>query len=82
LDLDPARGRFWRKAAAHGHVCCWMQNEHATPLGRGRLLTDIVAKVESCIGPNFGQIPKREAINDSYNLSRVIEVAYEFSERR
>jgi hypothetical protein len=30
----------------------------------------------------FGQIPKREEINDSYNLSRVTEVAYEFSERR
>jgi hypothetical protein len=30
----------------------------------------------------FGQIPKREAIDDSYNLNRVTEVAYEFSVRR
>jgi hypothetical protein len=29
-----------------------------------------------------GQIPKREAINDSNNLSRVTEVAYEFGEKR
>jgi hypothetical protein len=30
----------------------------------------------------FGQILKREAITDSYNLSRLTEVAYEFSVRR
>jgi hypothetical protein len=29
-----------------------------------------------------GKIPKQEAINDSYNLGRVTEVAYEFSEKR
>jgi hypothetical protein len=41
---------------------------------RRRLLADF-AKVESCIGPNFGETLKREAIDDSYNLSRVTEVA-------
>src|SRR3984957_2789895 len=30
----------------------------------------------------FGQIPKRETIDDSYILSRVTEVAYEFSVSR
>jgi hypothetical protein len=30
----------------------------------------------------FGQIPKREATDDSYILSRVTEVAYEFSVSR
>ena len=30
----------------------------------------------------FGEISKREAIADSSNLSRVAEVAYEFSVRR
>jgi hypothetical protein len=30
----------------------------------------------------FGQTPKREAIDDSYILSRVTEVAYEFSVSR
>ena len=30
----------------------------------------------------FGETLKREAINDSDNLSRVTEVAYEFSVRR
>src|SRR5471032_1187683 len=30
----------------------------------------------------FGETLKREAINDSYNLSRATKVAYEFSVRR
>jgi hypothetical protein len=30
----------------------------------------------------FGEILKREAIDDSYNVSRATEVAYEFSVRR
>jgi hypothetical protein len=30
----------------------------------------------------FGETLKRKAIDDSYNLSRVTEVAYEFSVRR
>jgi hypothetical protein len=30
----------------------------------------------------FGETLKREAIDDSYNLSHVTEVAYEFSARR
>jgi hypothetical protein len=30
----------------------------------------------------FGETLKREAIDDSYNLSRFTEVAYEFSVRR
>jgi hypothetical protein len=30
----------------------------------------------------FGETLKREAIDDSYNLSHVTEVAYEFSVRR
>jgi len=47
-----------------------------------RFGADSVAKVESCIGPNFGETLKREAINDSYNLSRATKVAYEFSVRR
>ena len=48
----------------------------------GRLACDTVAKVENCISPNFGETLKREAIDDSDNLSRVTEVAYEFSVRR
>ena len=43
------------------------------------VLADTVAKVESCIGPNFGETLKREVIDDSHNLSRATEVAYEFS---
>jgi hypothetical protein len=45
-------------------------------------MADSVAKVESCISPNFGETLKSEAIDDSYNLSRVAEVAHEFSVRR
>ena len=43
------------------------------------LMADTVAKVESCISLNFGETLKREAIDDSSNLSRITEVAYEFS---
>jgi|HubBroStandDraft_6_1064221.scaffolds.fasta_scaffold5420907_1 hypothetical protein len=42
---------------------------------------DVVAKVESCIGSEFLVNLKREAIDDSRNLSRDAEVAYEFSVR-
>jgi hypothetical protein len=35
----------------------------------------LVAKVESCIAPNFGETLNREAIDDSDNLSRATEVA-------
>jgi hypothetical protein len=45
------------------------------------LSADIVAKVERRIGLNFWSNPKWEAIDDSYNLGRVTEVAYEFSVR-
>jgi hypothetical protein len=40
-----------------------------------------VAKVESCTGPHFCETLKHEAIDDSDNLSRATEVAYEFSVR-
>ena len=46
-----------------------------------RLRGDSVAKVESCTSPLFGETLKREAIDDSHNLSRVTEVAYEFGVR-
>jgi hypothetical protein len=46
------------------------------------VVADIVAKVESCIGPNFGETLKREGIDDSSNLGRVTEVAYEFCVKR
>ena len=45
-------------------------------------MADFVAKVESCIVRIFGEILKREAIDDSDSLSRVTEVAYEFDVRR
>jgi hypothetical protein len=46
------------------------------------LLADTVAKVESRIGPTFWENLKWEAIDDSYNLSRLTEVTYEFSVKR
>lgn len=60
-------GRFWRKAAVDGHV---------------RWREDTVAKVESCTVKIFSETLKREAIDDSDNLSRATEVAYEFCARR
>jgi hypothetical protein len=47
-----------------------------------RFAPDTVAKVESCISPNFGETLKREENDDSDSLRRVSEVAYEFSMRR
>jgi hypothetical protein len=32
-SFERATGRSWRKAAVHGHVCCWGQNGRATPAG-------------------------------------------------
>jgi len=34
LDFEPPRAASGAKAAAHGHVCCWVQKGHAAPLGR------------------------------------------------
>ena len=60
--------------------------QHETDFERARAKVrfrgDTVAKVENCVSPNFGGTLKREAIDDSDNLSRVTEVAYEFSVRR
>ena len=47
-----------------------------------RLVPILLQKSKVASVQIFGQIPKREAINDSHSLSRVTEVAYEFSERR
>jgi hypothetical protein len=61
----------------------YLINRHPQSLSACRKRADSVAKVESCIGPNFWRnLIKREAIDDSYNLSRVTEVAYKFSVRR
>jgi hypothetical protein len=43
---------------------------------------DFVAKVEGWTGLNFGETLKCESVDDSYSLSRVAEIAYEFSVRR
>ncbi len=45
---------------------------------RGGFLEDSVAKVESCRLRICRENTKQEAIADSYNLSRVTEVASEF----
>ncbi len=42
----------------------------------------MLQKSEVASGRIFGEILKREAIDDSDNLSRATEVAYEFSVRR
>jgi hypothetical protein len=57
-------------------------SRHRQPNGLRPKSADIVAKVESCISPIFGETLKREAIDDSSNLSRIAEVACEFSVRR
>ena len=58
---------------------CFGSNSEVGPLERHvRSTPDTVAKVESCISRIFGEILNREAIDDSDNLSRATEVAYEF----
>ena len=55
----------------------WDDVRYTSVFGRILLQKSKVASVRI-----FGETLKREAIDDSYNLSRFTEVAYEFSVRR
>ena len=59
--------------------------ERLTPIrksSRSALPSILLQKSEVASVRIFGEILKREAIDDSDNLSRVTEVAYEFSARQ
>jgi hypothetical protein len=73
LGPHAARGKSCPLGRQSDTVCALSMSVH-----RGILLQ------KSKVAPVriFGEILKRESIDDSYGLSRVAEIAYEFSVRR
>jgi hypothetical protein len=80
--LRPSNFRMPERRAGFENFRLWSIRGSGGYFALSGLPLDFGAKVESCIGPNFGEALKREAIDDSYSLSRATEVAYEFSVRR
>jgi hypothetical protein len=63
-------------------LVAWPRARHLTILSRVRFAPILLQKSKVASVRIFGETLKREAIDDSSNLSRITEVAYEFSVRR